>query len=301
MLWFNGNELRDFRFPDNTLRMTKEDCGLLSYVATDYTARPDQTYMEHTSQFEVPGYCNVVWKYEKPEELFMLQCMVWHLRDKMNVRDIHLFMPYIPNARMDRTKDPMAEVNMLKYFCRALNALDLTSVTVCDAHSDASINQIDHVIQYSMKDFVLNVVSGSYDGLAYDYLFFPDDGAANRFGPIYNFRPHLCGKKHRNWSTGVIDGLTVENPMNIDPAVIGDKRILIVDDICSRGGTFVHASVKLKEFGFKHISLCVTHLENTVFAGKLLGSDSLIEKIYTTDSLKHGEHDKIITIPLEVD
>lgn len=300
MLLFNGHELKDFRFPDNTFRITKEDCYLLAQCASDYKHQPDVTYAQHAAAFENPGLVNVVWKYEKPEELFMLQLMVEHMRDKMNVRDIFLFMPYIPNARMDRTKDPMAEVNVLKYFCRMINDMGFNAVTVCDPHSDASVNQLDRLIQYNMKDFVLNVVSGHYDAMGYDYLFFPDDGAAKRYGPIYNFRPFLNGKKNRDWSTGQINGLSLENPMGLDPAKIGDKRVLIIDDICSRGGTFHYAAIELKKFGFKHISLCVTHLENTVFAGNLLKSDSLIERIYTTDSLKHAEHDKIVTIGLEL-
>lgn len=299
MLIFNGYPLKDFRFPDNTFRMTKEDCGMLKEAATNYTASPDETYRQHVAAFESEGICNVVWKYEKPEELFQLQCMVAHMRDKMNVKSIYLFMPYVPNARMDRTKDPMSEVNVLKYFCRAINDMDFAAVTVCDAHSDATINQIDRVIQVSMKEFVLAICDGNIDDLHYDYLFFPDDGAAKRYAPVYNFRPYLVGKKNRDWGTGNILGLHVENPMNIDPASIDGKRILIVDDICSRGGTFVHACIALREFGFEHIALCVTHLENTVFAGKLLLSDSPLEKIYTTDSLKHNEHDKICTVTIE--
>lgn len=300
MITVNGEELRDFRFPDNTFRMTKEDCGFLAQVATNYEADPERTYDLHAANYDYPGVASIEWFYEKPEELFMLQLIAMHLRDKMNVHDLYLFMPYIPNARMDRTKDPMSEVNVLKYFCRIINPLHFTAVTVCDAHSDAAINQLDRVIQYSMKDFVLGVTCGRYDHIAYDYLFFPDDGAAKRYGPIYNFRPFLNGKKNRDWKTGVINGLTVENPMNINPEDIGEKRILIVDDICSRGGTFLHAGIALQKFGFKHIGLCVTHLENTVFAGNLLKSDSPIERIYTTNSLHHAEHDKIITIPLEM-
>lgn len=297
MLSFNGHELKDFRFPDNTFRMTRDDCGLLGAVATNYTASPDETYRQHANRFrDIAGACNVVWKYEKPEELFQLQCMVAHMRDKMNVKYIHLVMPYIPNARMDRTKDPMSEVNVLKYFCQIINAMNFDSVTVCDAHSDASINQLDRVVQFSMKDFVLNTVAGHWDKLGYDYLFFPDDGAAKRYAPIYNFRPYLVGKKVRDWDSGSILDMTVENPKNYDLTYIGDKRILIVDDICSKGGTFLHAGEALQTIGFKHIGLCVTHLENTVFKGKLLDDDSPIEKIYATDSLAHDAHDKIITV-----
>lgn len=299
MLMINGYEVHDFRFPDNTFRLCPEDSIFLSNVSTRNMGTHEK-YINLTSAFETPGCANIVWKYEKPEELFLLQVLTMHLRDKLNITDIYLFMPYIPNARMDRTKDPTGEVNILKYFCRLLNDLHFNAVTVADPHSDASMNQIDRLIEIDMGSFVSHVMAGGIDGLGYDYFMFPDDGAAKRYAPIYNWRPYVVGKKNRDWATGAIQGLTLENPMNIDPAKIGDKRVLIIDDICSRGGTFVHAAAALKDFGFQHISLCVTHLENTVFAGKLLNSDSLVEKIYTTDSLTHAEHDKICTVALEL-
>lgn len=306
MIKVNGWEVQDKRFPDNTFNLTGDAVTFLHNYYTPHTADPDTEYREHVKTVEGhgdgEGCFHITWKYEKPEELFVIQMLVAHMRDKMGAQQIHLFMPYIPNARMDRTHQPMSEVNVLKYFCQLINDLGFHSVTVCDAHSDAAINQLDRVIQFPMKEFVLSVVAGSFgptDG--YDYLFFPDDGAFKRYGQMYNFRTPMYGKKVRNWHTGVIERLDLENPCGIKPGDIGEKRILIVDDICSRGGTFMHAGIKLKEFGFKHIGLCVTHLENTVFAGSLLKSDSPIEKIYTTDSLKHAEHDKIFTLPMGAD
>ena len=59
----------------------------------------------------------------------------------------------------------------------------------------------------------------------------------------------------------------------------------IVDDICSKGGTFYHSALKLKEFGATNIYLYVTHCENSIYDGELLKNNGLIEKIYTTDSI----------------
>jgi ribose-phosphate pyrophosphokinase len=66
--------------------------------------------------------------------------------------------------------------------------------------------------------------------------------------------------------------------------LVKGKDILIVDDICSRGGTFYHSAKALKEAGANKIYLYVTHLETTVFDGDLLNS-GLVEKIYTTKSI----------------
>ena len=70
------------------------------------------------------------------------------------------------------------------------------------------------------------------------------------------------------------------------------KKILIVDDICSRGGTFYHSAKKMKELGAEEVYLYVTHCENTILEGDLLTS-GLIEKVFTTNSIFTKEHEKI--------
>lgn len=83
------------------------------------------------------------------------------------------------------------------------------------------------------------------------------------------------------WETGEIKGLDLSGEIDQLPG----KDILIVDDICSRGGTFYHSAKKLKEAGVGKIYLYVTHCENTVYDGELLKNNGLIEKIYTTDTI----------------
>jgi ribose-phosphate pyrophosphokinase len=100
--------------------------------------------------------------------------------------------------------------------------------------------------------------------------------------------------KRRDWATGKIEGLTVINPENVK-----DKNVLIIDDICSKGGTFYHSAKALKEAGAKDIYLYVSHLEDTVFKGELIESD-FIKKIYTSGksiySTKKEKHEKIILV-----
>ena len=73
---------------------------------------------------------------------------------------------------------------------------------------------------------------------------------------------------------------------------IKGKNILIVDDICSRGGTFYHSAKKLKELGANKIYLYISHCENTILEGDLLTS-GLIEKVFTTNSIFTKKHEKI--------
>lgn len=289
MIYIGGDPVQDFRFPDNTIRLCPEDCVFLKNNAKDY---------DRFNTFTDRNPIGITWFYEDPSEQVTLYALVNHLRERLGLNDIHLFMPYIPNARMDRTKALGGEVHMLKYFCKFINDLGFASVTVLDPHSDVSVSMLDRVIVESTADFVEKAVEES----GAKYLFFPDDGAAKRYAPIYNFRPYLVGKKDRDWHTGTINKLVVENPMGLkmSAAELETSPILIVDDICSRGGTFLHAGIALQNIGFKNIDLCVTHCEKTIFAGKLLLSDSPIRHIYTTSSIFKGEHDKISVMDIDV-
>jgi ribose-phosphate pyrophosphokinase len=294
MITINGLEFQDKRFPDNTFNMTANAVTFLNNQVANIEAAPDMAYNRQRAQFErsfEEPFC-IEWYYERPEELLMLQFIVRHLRDKLGAQHINLFMPYVPNARMDRTKEPMAEVNVLKYFCQIINELNFNCVQVFDVHSDATLNQLDRCIQVPTKDFVLDVVDGHHDdGLGYDFLFFPDAGAQKRYGSTYNFRPFLVGEKTRDWSTGRLQNLIAHNPMNLDLSStnIAGKRILIVDDICSYGGTFLMAAQALKNIGFEHIGLYVTHCEDSIYEGHIFDEGSPIEKVYTTKSLHRRE------------
>ena len=120
-------------------------------------------------------------------------------------------------------------------------------------------------------------------------MFYPDEGAMKRYSSSF-IMPYAFGLKDRDWSTGVIKGLKLVNE-----ELVKDKDVLIVDDICSKGGTFYHSAKALKEAGADNIYLYVTHCENTIFEGELLKSD-LIKHIYTTDSIFTNEHEKITVL-----
>jgi ribose-phosphate pyrophosphokinase len=71
-----------------------------------------------------------------------------------------------------------------------------------------------------------------------------------------------------------------------------DAKVLMVDDLCSRGGTFITAAKVLRPV-FSHVYLVVAHLENTVHAGPLLDE---IDGIFASDSIYTGPGDPKIHI-----
>ena len=230
----------------------------------------------------------ITWLYESDKELFALICLTKHLKGTNN--KIHLDMPYIPNARMDRSRSS-EDVFTLKYFAEVINWLKFDSVTVLDPHSSVSEALINNIIIRHPDKYVweaINNIKKSYEDETDNFiLFFPDEGSMKRYATRFNL-PYAFGVKQRDWKTGVINGLDVAGMTDL----IKDSNILIVDDICSKGGTFYYSAKKLKELGAKDIYLYVSHCENTILEGNVLNS-GLVEKVYTTNSIFTKEHEKI--------
>ncbi len=231
------------------------------------------------------------WFYENEREFVALMYLTKHL-NAHGIKDIRLFMPYIPNARMDRVKDD-EDVFTLKYFCELLNSLNFSEVRVLDPHSNVSQALIERIKVESPENYIREVIEriSSAEGEA-PVMFYPDEGAGKRYSGMID-SPYAFGIKKRDWKTGKIQGLDVAG--SVDD--IKGKNVLIVDDICSKGGTFLHSAKKLKELGAENIYLFISHCEKTILDGELING-GLLKKIYTTDSLCHFQHPLVEVINL---
>lgn len=249
MIKLCGKEIKVSHFPDNTQNL---------HIPIDILRNPKIL---------------IEWKYESDEEMATLLYIA--MRFKNRKKD--LILSYIPNARMDRVKNP-DEIFTLKYFCEFINSLKFEKVYVLDPHSDVSTALLNNVSLIDVRDYIFKAI----DKVDREdiIIFFPDNGAAKRYSGMIGL-PYCYGSKNRDWRTGEILGLDIiTNGLNLD-----GKDILIVDDICSKGGTFYHSALKLKECGVNNIYLYVTHCENTIAKGELLKDNGLIEKVFTTNSI----------------
>lgn len=261
MIKIGGIEIKQQHFPDNTL--------LAKF-------NPREEHIEYDR-----GAIVIEWLYEGDHELFTLICLKRHLERHFSNPKIVLDMPYIPHARMDRVKND-EDVFTLKYFCEVINSLNFDNILVRDAHSYVSLALLNNVDDSGVYSYVSSAARLSKA----DAMFFPDEGAMKRYSGKTEM-PYAFGSKARDWKTGKIMGYDIIHSDNID-----GKDVLIVDDICSRGGTFFHAAKVLKAAGARKIYLYVTHCENTILDGELLSS-GLVEKVYTTNSIFKKEHEKI--------
>lgn len=253
MIYVNSIALQQNHFPDGTLNLKI----------------PPIAYSEDKPVM-------LTWNYENDAELFTLICARRHLKD----RPVSLFMDYIPHARMDRVKND-EDVFTLKYFCEVINSLNFKRVYVLDPHSSVSTALLDRVVVANAGCHIQHVINDIYANIDDSQglrAFFPDEGAMKRYSE-HTPMPYAFGVKNRDWTTGKILGLNVMNCENIK-----DKTILIIDDICSRGGTFYHSAKALKEYTDKDIYLYITHCEKTILDGDLIKS-GFVKKIYTANAL----------------
>ena len=236
---------------------------------------PDHTLLIKATPKTNEAYHIIDWKYENDAELFTLIC----LRKHYGGRAV-LWMSYCPHARMDRVKD-VNDVFTLKYFAEVINSLNFEQVNILDPHSNVCTALINNVRVISPKGYIIDAIEKCQPNL----IFYPDEGAMKRYSDMTSM-PYAFGIKKREWATGKILGLDIMNA-----ELVKDKNVLIIDDICSRGGTFLHSAKALKAAGANRIFLYVTHAEKTMVEGEMYNNLDLVERIYTTDSIFNIEWD----------
>lgn len=255
-------------------------------ISPEITNFPDQTMLiiapeivETYKDLKATGI-NIVWKYQNEKELLTLYYITSNLKERYPNLSFTLKLPYLPNARMDRTHESK-EVFTLKYFCNIINSLGFDRVEILDVHSNVGAALINNVIIETPDKYIRKMLEETNFDPQTDYIFFPDEGSCKRYSSLSSIKE--CknigfGIKNRDWATGKILGINIfgESPK--------DKRVYIIDDICSYGGTVYYSSEKLKEAGCKDIFAFFSHCEDSIAQGKLFNCER-ITKIFTTDSI----------------
>lgn len=238
---------------------------------------------------DAAGDCCITWNYEGEEECMELWHLVHHLHN-IGFDYLELDVPYFPNARNDRTENSR-DVFTLKYFADFINCLKFDRVRVFDPHSSVTPALLNNVRTYQPTEQIAKVIKLIGDPAI--ELCYPDEGSMKRYSRLVSAPYGFCSKS-RDWQTGKITGMTIN--MNGEGHSFDGKNVLIVDDICSRGGTFLHAAKLVKEHGAKNIYLYCSHCEDTIFQGELLDAP-FITGVYTTNSIfRKRSHDKITVL-----
>lgn len=171
---------------------------------------------------------------------------------------IDLQFNYLPYARYDRAMKENDSFS-LKAFTDIINSMNFNRVLLIDPHSNVGqilLKNSDVIIDQLTAILLSNVITCNN---SYDYIVSPDFGAikkATSISEYYNI-PLLISLKKRDVSTGY----TVFDKLLIDDSVdLTDKKLLIVDDICDGGATFINLAKGIKDlYNIKSIDLFVTH------------------------------------------
>lgn len=250
---------------------------------------PDGTFKINIETPEdIGNKITVRWLYNDETELVKLIYIAGNLGERYSC-PIELFMPYLPNARMDRVHED-SEVFTLKYFCRVINSLGFDKVKVLDVHSSVGAALIDRIEVISPEKYIRKALELEGFDSSRDMIFFPDEGSCKRYQDMFkDFVNFSFGIKKRDWATGKILGLELNG---CDPE---DKRVFIVDDICAYGGTVYYSAQELKKRGCKEITVFFSHCEDSIEKGKLFGC-GMINRIYTTNSTCTLSQNEILKI-----
>jgi ribose-phosphate pyrophosphokinase len=268
MIYFNGERIEVKKFPNGEALI---HCDHLNMRSNGNGKGED-----HQNEIKV--------HFENDEDITHLIFLKGHL-DDLNTK-CHLVIPYLPYSRMDRTEG--ITIFTLKHLCKLINRLNFESVTIFEPHSEVSAALLDRVKVVDMSQILAERLLKELDNGEEDIcLVYPDAGAAKRYGKKISCGNILIANKERDFETGRIKKLQMLGDME------GKSfKAVIVDDLCSKGGTFKLTASKLKEMGATEIYLVVTHCENTIFQGELL-TGNLITRIYTTNSILSKENEKI--------
>jgi ribose-phosphate pyrophosphokinase len=200
---------------------------------------------------------DIILHYEKSEDIInmmLLNNIIENNYIKKSYREKSLICKYIPFGRQDRITD-LGEPFSLKVFTDLVNSMGFTSVLTLDNHSDVTSALINRNIQQSqVTEFISTGMEDNLKG--FDCICSPDVGAIKKIEKLISKLEDnyelIVGTKVRNLKTGEITETKIQGEVK-------GKSVMIVDDICDGGRTFIELAKVLYANGAKQVGLIVSH------------------------------------------
>jgi ribose-phosphate pyrophosphokinase len=237
------------RFPD-------DEC----YVRIDEDLDDQEVFLVQTS-----------WPDRNIVELFLLQDAI----KEFDVDSLTTVVPYFGYARQDKQFKPGEPISA-RAIARLIQMNTDEFITV-DVHAPSVIDWFEGK---TAKNVAAYPEIGKYlKGKGIELILSPDEGRADnakRVADVVNCEADFLVKER-------LDGETVKmTPKRLDAK---GKKVAIVDDIISTGGTIVKASEHLRKQGASKIYAVCTH---GVFAGNAISKlEAVCDDICTTDTIEN--------------
>lgn len=257
---------------------------------TDKVAR--STFPDGQPHVKVPvveedSFASIACSIRNPTELFELVMVLEILR--RNAIEPYVRIYWLFGARMDRAIDNTQP----ETFHAVLNVLNLeasiykqTIFALLDIHNPAKVTNFAP-LNPTLEDAVYIAINNFDKNCD---IYFPDAGAERRYEHLFVNQNILVGQKKRDSNTGQLSGFELKN---------GERKsesILVVDDLCDGGGTFLGQYPVLENLGYKRIALYTTHGLYT----KGLDILSKFDRVYSTNSFQFGQDEDNDELKLRV-
>lgn len=226
-------------------------------------------------------------------DLEKIICATKSLRE-LGVKEIHLYTPYFLGSRSDRKFEEGSNNYLKDVICPIINSLNFESVTVLNPHSDvleACLNNFKKVdnkdlINYSLSHYthgIYNNKNSNERTLDKFILISPDAGANKKIFKVaeqigYTGEIITCSKSRDE--NGKLSNVIVPYDESLGST---DKDLIIIDDICDGGATFLNIAkaIKKTELFYGKIYLIVTH---GIFSKGFKELNQYFDGIYCTNS-----------------
>lgn len=261
----------------NNLVIEEKDWSFFSYPGGELQLRLNPETVEALLKDET-DFVSVLMRIRGPYDVMRLLLLSNAIEGLSPYKRLDLILPYLPYARADRRFVDNGDCFGLETFGNLLGSIGPSRVITLDAHSQVANHKVPNLTDCSANQFIARAMARFGDATQSVQLnvLFPDKGAAERYNLNFGLTKVFYAEKIRNPETGKFEGFTV-------PVIDNDFPILIVDDICDGGGTFLGIAAELAKQGIgrERLGLYVTH---GIFSKGFGDLGKAFSRIYCTDS-----------------
>lgn len=250
-----------------------------------FVFRGGEPHFQITSEVNYLGHLTITQRYNSINNLFLIVLAVDAAR-RIGFKTIDLILPYFPAARQDRVCNS-GEPLTVKVMADIVNGCGFDNVFIFSPHSEVVTALINNVKVLSLDEiFIQKIIEEVAEGHVINIVS-PDAGSEKRTeklvqtlsknNPWRRFDIVKCGKV-RDVSTGELKSFHV----NFED--LKGNPVLLTDDICSMGGTFIGLGKELKDRNAGKMYLYTSH------ADCVEGVQNMVEyfdKYFTTNSKKN--------------
>lgn len=234
----------------------------LEYKSFTFSAGEIQVRLPDITEYE-----NLVIESRFPSSQDLIQIlMVYNAINEYTAYDgsVTLLLPYLPYSRQDRVCYP-GEAFALSVLAKMLDTQRRAKdkVVTWDAHSDAS-EKVFRGMDFTNVSVESLIERFLKAGVTFDpetVVIAPDKGAwmrASLAARAIGSQEVIYAQKVRDSNDGSITAMTFGSAESNETDLQG-KHILIADDICDGGRTFIELAKRVREFNPASITLYVTH------------------------------------------